>query len=77
MLTDMPTMHDLFAQLGLDHDEEAVQAFISRHRPLPEHLPLHQAPFWTPAQARFLEEQIKADAEWAPAIDQLNLGLHR
>ncbi len=77
MLTDMPTMHDLFAQLGLDHDEEAVQAFISRHRPLPEQLPLHQAPFWTPAQARFLEEQIKADAEWAPAIDQLNLSLHR
>lgn len=71
----LPTMHDLFAQLGLPSDEAAVQDFIARHRPLPERTALPDAPFWTPAQAQFLREQWQRDADWALVVDQLNVSL--
>lgn len=66
----------LFAQLGLPADARAVDQFIASHAPLPEALPLDQAPFWTPAQAAFLREEILEDADWAPAVDSLNARLH-
>jgi len=53
-----------------------VDQFIASHAPLPEALPLDQAPFWTPAQAAFLREEILEDADWAPAVDSLNARLH-
>lgn len=71
-----PTMHDLFAQLGLPSDEAAVQQFVAAHRPLPQNMALADAPFWTPAQAQFLREQLQRDAEWAEVVDQLNASLH-
>ncbi|MFT3719145.1 DUF2789 domain-containing protein [Pseudorhodoferax sp.] len=76
MQIDSPTMHDLFAQLGLPNDEASVQQFITRHRPLPQDVPLHEAPFWSPAQAQFLREQVSRDADWAEVVDQLNASLH-
>ncbi|MDM0014944.1 DUF2789 domain-containing protein [Variovorax sp. J22P168] len=69
------TMHDLFAQLGLPNTEADVQAFIARHRPLPEEVRLADAPFWTSAQGQFLREELKEDADWAEVVDQLNLAL--
>jgi len=33
------------------------------------------APFWSPAQARFLRESITADADWANVVDQLSVAL--
>ena len=76
MQPPLPTMHDLFAQLGLPNDEDAVQEFVARHRPLPQNMALPDAPFWTPAQAQFLREQWQRDAEWAEVVDQLNVSLH-
>lgn len=70
-----PTMHDLFAQLGLPNDEDDVQQFIARHRPIPEATALPDAAFWTPAQTQFLREQWQRDAEWAEVVDQLNIAL--
>ncbi|KQP21735.1 DUF2789 domain-containing protein [Pseudorhodoferax sp. Leaf267] len=70
------TMHDLFDQLGLPSDETSVQKFIARHRPLPQGQQLADAPFWTPAQAQFLREQLSGDADWAEVVDQLNVSLH-
>ncbi|WP_326541371.1 DUF2789 domain-containing protein [Pseudorhodoferax sp.] len=70
------TMHDLFDQLGLPSDEAAIQQFVARHRPLPQDLPLADAPFWTPAQSQFLREQLQRDADWAEVVDQLNMSLH-
>ncbi len=67
--------HDLstlFAQLGLPSDPASVAAFIATHRPLPDGIPLADAPFWTPAQAAFLAEELQADADWAEVIDELN-----
>lgn len=71
-------MHDissLFAQLGLPSEPEAIEDFIKSHGPLPEKLRLHEAPFWTPAQATFLCDEILEDADWAEVVDNLNVRL--
>lgn len=70
------TMHDLFDQLGLPSEEAEIQQFVARHRPLPQDMALADAPFWTPAQAQFLREQLNRDADWAEVVDQLNMSLH-
>ena len=69
------TFHALFEQLGLPSAEGDIQGFIASHRPLPETVRLADAPWWTAAQAQFLREQILEDADWAEAVDQLNLAL--
>lgn len=70
------TMSHLFAQLGLPSDEASIDSFIAEHAPLPERVPLAGAPFWTPAQATFLREELQEDADWAEVVDQLNVRLH-
>lgn len=75
-LTDH-SVSELFAQLGLPDGEADIQAFAAAHRTLPGDALLHEAPFWTESQARFLREEIRNDAAWAPAVDQLNLMLHK
>lgn len=65
-------MSALFAQLGLPAGADDIQAFVDRHRPLPEQKTLAEAPFWNAAQARFLRETIAQDADWAPAADTLS-----
>ena len=67
---------NLFAQLGLPADQASISAFIAEKKPLASGTALSEAPFWTPAQAAFLKEEILLDADWAPAIDQLNAELH-
>ncbi len=63
-----PDLPGLFAQLGLDNDENSIDAFVARHR-LPDEVKLIDAEFWTPQQAAFLKEELCADAEWAPVLD--------
>lgn len=69
------SMNALFAQLGQAGDEASIARFIDTHR-LDNEVPLHEAPFWNPAQAAFLREAIAADADWAEIIDTLNAELH-
>ena len=71
-----PDLPSLFAQLGLDNDESSIDAFVARHR-LPDEVKLIDAEFWTLQQASFLKEQLRADAEWAPVVDELNVLLHK
>ncbi|MBC9072160.1 DUF2789 domain-containing protein [Thauera sp. CAU 1555] len=66
---------DLFAQLGLPNDNEAIRRFIDGHRPLPDEVELADAPFWTTAQAAFLREELRDDADWAELVDQLSAAL--
>lgn len=73
------TVHDmsnLFAQLGEPSDEGAIKAFIEAHAPLPGEVRLHEAGFWSDAQARFLSEAISQDSDWAQVADALNSELH-
>lgn len=66
------TMSNLFAQLGLPADPEAIEDFIAAHRPLGNDIALYRAPFWTAAQRGFLKEEIIGDSDWAVVIDELN-----
>ena len=72
----IPTLETLFAQLGLDSSPEAIDAFIVAHS-LPEDVKLIDAPFWSPQQAQFLKEELREDADWAIAVDELNQRLHQ
>lgn len=66
---------ELFAQLGLPTDEPGIGQFLAAHRPLAANVALAEAPFWNPAQAAFLREEILEDADWAEVVDQLNAAL--
>lgn len=69
------TLKDLFGQLGLPDSYEAIEGFISTHRPLAAGVRLADAPFWTSSQASFLRDEINEDADWAELVDQLSLRL--
>jgi len=66
------TLHELFDQLGLQSNDEAVIEFIQSHRPLTQVQKLESAPFWNPAQAAFLREAIEDDADWSMTVDELD-----
>jgi hypothetical protein len=66
---------ELFAQLGLPSDPPGIHEFIATHAPLPGDVELADAPFWTPAQAAMLRDEIADDADWAEVIDRLNVAL--
>lgn len=66
---------ELFAQLGLASDAQAIGQFLAAHRPLADGIALADAPFWTAAQAAFLREELLEDADWAEMVDQLNVAL--
>lgn len=74
---DQPIHHfsELFAQLGLASDDQAIAQFLAAHRPLADEIALADAPFWTAAQAAFLREELLEDADWAERVDQLNVAL--
>lgn len=75
METNLHTINNLFAQLGLPSDTDEINGFIESHRPVAEGLAVSEAPFWTPSQAKFLRQQILHDADWAPVVDELNTRL--
>lgn len=75
MDTTSVTLNRFFAQLGLPDDDPGIDAFIAAHRPLPMSLRLHEAPFWSPAQAQLIREKLQEDGEWAVVVDGLNVRL--
>ena len=56
----------------LDSSDEAIEAFIANHSPLPAEVKIFQAHYWNSAQAEFLETALKEDSEWAIVVDELN-----
>ena len=66
---------ELFAQLGLPTDDAGIENFLREHSPLAPDIELPNAPFWTSAQAAFLREEWRGDADWAELVDQLSLAL--
>lgn len=76
METPVHSLSMLFAQLGEPDDARSIARFIETWRPLANNVLLHEANFWTPAQATFLCEAILQDADWADVVDELNVELH-
>ena len=70
------TLEDLFEQLGLESSPQEIDTFIGKHT-LPDEVKLIDADFWTPQQAQFLKEELREDAVWAIAVDELNQRLHQ
>ncbi|MCH4563693.1 MULTISPECIES: DUF2789 domain-containing protein [Halomonas] len=68
---------ELFEQLGLASDPAAIKRFIERNGPIPEEIPLPDAPCWNEGQAEFLREAIEEDADWAEVVDHLNTSLRK
>lgn len=68
---------DLFSQLGLPGDSQSIEDFIKAHRPLPDDVPVSEAPFWSKAQRDLLKQAYIQDADWVPLVDQLNVRLRK
>lgn len=72
-----PHIHDLshlFRQLGLSDKAADIDNFIATHR-LDNATRLSAAPFWNPAQAKFLAQVFQEDADWTKAADELAVRL--
>ncbi|MBL8421646.1 MAG: DUF2789 domain-containing protein [Dechloromonas sp.] len=72
METNLHSMSNLFAQLGLPSEQAAIEDFIATHRPLGDAIALYRAPFWSASQRAFLKEEIIGDTDWSAIIDELN-----
>ena len=66
------SINALFVQLGLDGTDEAIEKFVSEHKPLQKNIFLYDASFWNRSQATFLKEAISDDSDWVSAVDNLD-----
>lgn len=71
-IKDCFTLNNLFAQLGLDNDDQNIEKFIEQHRPLPQSINISDAPWWTESQKEFLRQGILDDENWSYPIDELS-----
>ncbi|MFP6807122.1 MAG: DUF2789 domain-containing protein [Pseudomonadales bacterium] len=75
MEAEFHSISSLFLQLGLNDSREAIDAFISTHRPLPADIALDKADFWSTSQSSFLKQVKEEDADWVGIVDQLDVML--
>ncbi len=68
-------MNELFAQLGLDSSDEAIDSFIEKNQ-LAKEEKLTESNIWTENQRMFLQEEWEKDAAWVEVIDDLNVRMH-
>lgn len=68
-------MNELFAQLGLDSSDEAIDNFIEKNQ-LAKEEKLTESDIWNDNQRMFLQEEWEKDAAWVEVIDDLNVRLH-
>ncbi|EOD81089.1 hypothetical protein D515_04583 [Grimontia indica] len=69
-------LENLFQQLGLPSDREAINSFIADHH-LESGENLTSAAFWSASQKQFLEEAKLQDADWVEQIDTLDTLLRK
>ena len=69
------SMNDLFAQLGLDSSDDAIERFIADNQ-LAKDEKLVDSNVWDDKQRMFLQEEWRQDAVWAQTIDELNVRMH-
>ena len=69
------SMNELFAQLGMDSSDEAIDSFIEKHQ-LAKDEELIKSDVWSDSQRMFLQEEWTQDAAWVETIDELNVRMH-
>jgi hypothetical protein len=72
MDTSLHNPQTLFRQLGLSDRPQDIVRFIAEHRLSTAAQPLAAAPFWSPAQAAFIQEAIEQDSDWCEVVDELD-----
>lgn len=68
------SLNELFKQLGLQSDDEAISVFISSNKSI-DNKRLHQLEIWTSTQSDFIKECLENDADWSGIVDELNIRL--
>ena len=68
-------MNELFAQLGLDSSDEAIDSFVENNK-LAKEEKLIEAAVWNDNQRAFLQEEWNKDAAWVEVIDDLIVRMH-
>ena len=68
-------MNELFAQLGLNSSDEAIDSFIEKNQ-LAKEEKLIESRVWSDSQRAFLQEEWNKDAAWVEVIDDLNVRMH-
>ena len=68
-------MNELFAQLGLDSSDEAIDSFVENNK-LAKEEKLIEAAVWNDNQRAFLQEEWNKDAAGVEVIDDLNVRMH-
>ena len=69
------SMNELFAQLGLDSSDEAIDSFVENNK-LAKEEKVIEAAVWNDNQRALLQEQWNKDAAWVEVIDDLNVRMH-
>lgn len=69
------SINDLFAQLGLDSSDEAINDFVENNQ-LAKDEKLIESDIWNDNQRLFLQEEWRKDAAWVEIIDDLNVRMH-
>ena len=69
------SMNELFAQLGLDSSDEAIDSFVENNK-LAKEEKLIEAAVWNDNQRALLQEEWNKDAAWVEVIDDLNVRMH-
>jgi hypothetical protein len=75
MYSPTHSIHSLFDQLGLDSSDQGIDDFVTKNGSLAANIKLHQADFWTAAQAAFLQQMTSEDADWSEIVDELDTRL--
>ncbi|AQQ68568.1 hypothetical protein Mag101_13705 [Microbulbifer agarilyticus] len=68
------TLNDLFAQLGLGSDNDAIEDFLNSHHLAGEEK-LTLATFWSDSQRKFLSDALDEDSDWCEVVDELDVML--
>ena len=74
MIRQTYDLKNLFKQLGLASEPEAIDEFINKHK-LDANVRLYQADFWNDSQRSFLEDGFYEDEMWSLVQDELNVRL--
>ena len=75
MQISQPKLPELFAQLGMDTSDAAIERFFAEHS-LSGRTGVVEAPFLKTEQKITLLQMRLEDAEWADLVDEMDARLH-
>lgn len=65
-------LNSLFEQLGIPSTDDEIMNFLLNNNKVPSHIQIHQAKFWSPAQAEFIRTALAENSSWSGVIGSLD-----